>query len=191
MQKAEVQIIFHLLQDKECAGKTIREIAEIAGVSVGSVHSTLVTLTEQGYLIDKGQTRVLRKRDKLIDRWANGYAETLKRKLFVGRFVFLTPEVRDQWRDIVLPASCAWGGEPAVALEDGYLQPEEWSIYVAENANALITTGRMIPNPQGEIIVYKRFWATDEMPLLIVYADLLATEDERCIEAANRIKPLL
>ena len=44
MQKAEVQIIFCLLQDKECAGKTIREIAERAGVSIGSVHSTLVTV---------------------------------------------------------------------------------------------------------------------------------------------------
>ena len=191
MQKAELQIIFHLLQDKACAGKTIREIAEIAGVSVGSVHSTLAAIKEQGYLIDKGDTRVLRKRDKLIDRWARGYAETLKRKLFIGRFAFLSPEVRDQWRDIVLPVSCAWGGEPAAALQDGYLQPAEWSIYAADNANALISTGRMIPNPQGEIAVYKRFWSTDEMPLLVVYADLLATEDDRCIEAANRIKPLL
>ena len=76
-------------------------------------------------------------------------------------------------------------------MQDGYLQPAEWSIYAADNANALISTGRMIPNPQGEIAVYKRFWSTDEMPLLVVYADLLATEDDRCIEAANRIKPLL
>ena len=47
----------------------------------------------------------------------------------------------------------------------------------------------MIPAPQGEIFVYKQFWPGDEMPLLVVYADLLATDDDRCREAAERLKP--
>lgn len=191
MQKAELQIIFHLLQDKECANKTIREIAAIAGVSVGSVHSTLAALTERGFLIDNGRARLVRKRATLIDRWALSYAETLKQKLLISRFTFLSPVVKNNWQDIILPPSCTWGGEPAAALQDGYLLPERWDIYVEENANALIATGRMIPNPQGEIFVYKRFWHAEKTPLLVVYADLLATEDDRCIEAAERIKPLL
>ena len=49
----------------------------------------------------------------------------------------------------------------------------------------------MIPAPQGEIYVYKRFWQTEGTPLLVMYADLMATEDDRCREAAERLKHTL
>ena len=188
MQKTELLVTFFLLQSKENVNRTIREIAVETGVSVGSVHSMLSKLTEQGYIVESGDRRLLRKRANLIERWAHGYADGLKNKLLINRFTFLTPQVREQWQDIVLPSNCHWGGEPAAALLDAYIQPGEWEVYVPDNANALITTRRMIP-PQGEIFVYKRFWSGDEMPLLVVYADLLATEDDRCREAAERLKP--
>ena len=191
MQKAETLIIFYLLQDKVNVGKTIREIATAAGVSVGAAHSTLTDLTNRGYIVDDGKTRLLRKRQSLINHWTHGYAETLKPKLFISRFTFISPVTREQWQEIRLPETLCWGGEPAVTILDGYLQPERWDIYTADNADALIATGRMIPNPQGEIFVYKRFWQSNGTPLLVVYADLLATEDDRCREAAERIKPLL
>ena len=191
MQKAETQIILYLLQDKVNVGKTIREIATATDVSVGAVHSTLTDLANRGYIVNDGKTRLLRKRQLLIGHWSRGYAETLKPRLFIGRFTFISPETREQWQKIRLPETLLWGGEPAVAQQDGYLQPERWDIYTADNADALIATGRMIPNPQGEIFVYKRFWKTEGMPLLVVYADLLATEDDRCGEAAERIKPML
>lgn len=189
MQKTELLITFYLLQSKENVNRTIREIAAETGVSVGSVHGVLNKLTEQGYIVESGDRRILRKRANLIERWAHGYADGLKNKLLINRFTFLIPQVREQWQDIMLPSNCLWGGEPAATLLDAYLQPGEWEVYVPDNANALITTGRMIPAPQGEIFVYKRFWSGDEMPLLVVYADLLATEDDRCREAAERLKP--
>lgn len=189
MQKTELLVTFFLLQSKENVNRTIREIAAETGVSVGSVHSVLSKLTKQGYIVESGDRRLLRKRANLIERWAHGYADGLKNKLLINRFTFLTPQVREQWQNIVLPSGFHWGGEPAATLLDAYLQPGEWEVYVPDNANALITTGRMIPAPQGEIFVYKRFWTGDEMPLLVVYADLLATEDDRCREAADRLKP--
>ncbi len=191
MNNTELKIVFHLLQDKHNAGKTFRQIAAETGTSVGSVHSTMANLTERGYLIDNGMTRVLRKRSSLIDRWALFYGEKLKEKLFVCRFKFLTPEVAEQWRAIVLPDTLSWSGEPAAALLDKYLVPQRWDIYTTDTANPLISTGRMIPDPQGNIFVYRKFWKEQDTPLLIIYADLLATQDDRCREAAERIKPLI
>ena len=191
MQKTEAQIIFYLLQNKLNVGKTIRDIATAAGVSVGAVHNTLTDLANRGYIVDDGKTRLLRKRQSLIDQWTRGYAETVKPKLFVSRFTFLSSALREQWQSIRLPETLCWGGEPAATLQDNYLQPERWDIYTTDNADAMIATGRMIPDPQGEIFVYKRFWQSDGMPLLVVYADLLATKDDRCRETAERIKPLL
>ena len=191
MRKTEAQIIFYLLQNKLNVGKTIRDIATAAGVSVGAVHNTLTDLTNRGYIVDDGKTRLLRKRQMLIDHWTRSYVETIRPKLFIRRFTFLSSALREQWQSIRLPETLCWGGEPAAALLDGYLQPERWDIYTVENADALIATGRMIPAPQGEIFVYKRFWQSEGMPLLVVYADLMATEDDRCREAAERIKPML
>ena len=191
MNNAELKIVFHLLQDKRNVGKPFRQIAAETGTSVGSVHGTMTDLTERGYLIDNGMTRVLRKRSSLIDRWAMFYGENMKDKLFLCRFKFLTPEVADQWQNLVLPDSLSWSGEPAAALLEGYLTPQRWDIYTADTANPLISTGRMIPDPKGDIFVYRKFWKEQGTPLLIVYADLLATQDDRCREAAERIKPLI
>ena len=191
MNNAELKIVFLLLQDKRNAGKTFRQIAAETGTSVGSVHSTMADLAERGYLIDNGMTRVLRKRSSLIDRWAMFYGESMKGKLFLCRFKFLTPEVADQWQNIVLPDTFSWSGESAAALLDGYLTPHRWDIYTADNANPLISTRRMIPDPQGDIFVYKKFWKEQGTPPLIIYADLLATLDDRCREAAERIMPLI
>ena len=66
MQKTEIQIIFYLLQNKGNVGKTIREIANATGVSLGSVHSTLADLTNRGYVVEDGKSRLLRKRQSLI-----------------------------------------------------------------------------------------------------------------------------
>lgn len=191
MNNAELKIVFHLLQDKRNVGRTFRQIAAETGTSIGSVHSTMTDLTERGYIIDNGMTRVLRKRSSLIDRWAMFYGENLKDKLFLCRFKFLTPEVAGQWQTIVLPDTLSWSGEPAAVLLDGYLTPQRWDIYTSDNANPLISTGWMIPDPQGSIFVYRKFWKEQGMPLLIIYADLLATQDDRCREAAERIKPLI
>ena len=49
-----------------------------------------------------------------------------------------------------------------------------------------------MPDPQGEIKIYKKFWIgeSDERlaPALVIYADLMGTGDSRCREAALRIK---
>ncbi|MBQ6742462.1 MAG: hypothetical protein IJR04_07785 [Bacteroidales bacterium] len=187
MQKAEFQIVFRLLLDKSKANSNYRRLATEAGTSIGSVHNTMQNLTEKGYIVEDGKKRLLRKRSSLLDRWARAYADGLKERYLIARFTFLTPQVKEQWRDIRLPETVSWGGEPAAALLDDYLQPERWDIYTADNANALIATGRMIPKADGEIYVYRKFWDEAGTPPVVVYADLLATDNDRCREAAERI----
>ena len=99
--------------------------------------------------------------------------------------------MREHWADILLPSQAWWGGEPAAFLRDGYLRPQKWDVYVEESADCLIATGRMIPDPEGEIYVYRKFWTGEDIPIIVVYADLLSTGDDRCTEAAGRIKALI
>lgn len=191
MNKAEFLVLFYCLQDKDHVGMSYRDIAAAAGVSLGSVHATMVDLSERGYLVESGCRRMLRKRSSLVDWWARGYADLMKRKSLLSRFTFLAPQVRSQWQEINLSDSLTWGGESAAALMGYPIQPGRWDIYTADNANALILTGRMIPNPSGEIYVYKKFWNTSGIPLMVVYADLLSADDARCREVAQLIKTKL
>lgn len=187
MYKAEFQVVFRLLQDKSNTNLRYRQLAAAAGVSVGSVNNVMQSLMEKGYVVEDGKKRLLRKRTSLLDRWARAYADGLKERFFVARFTFLTPQVKECWRDIRMPENVSWGGEPAAALLDDYLQPERWDVYVSDNANALIATGRMIPKADGEIYVYRKFWDEAGNPPVVVYADLLAMDNDRCREAAERI----
>ena len=187
MYKAEFQIVFRLLQDKSNTNLRYRQLAAAAGVSVGSVNNVMQSLMEKGYVVEDGKKRLLRKRTSLLDRWTRAYADGLKERFFVARFTFLTPQVKECWRDIRMPENVSWGGEPAAALLDDYLQPERWDVYTADNANALIATGRMIPKADGEIYVYRKFWDEAGTPPVVVYADLLAMGNDRCREAAERI----
>lgn len=188
MNKSEFLVLFYLLQGKDHVSGSYRDIAAATGVSLGSVHAAMADLSERGYLIESGRSRALRKRSSLVDWWARGYADMLKRKSFLSRFTFLAPQVKEQWQEIDLFDSLTWGGEPAAALMGYPIQPGRWDIYTADNANALILTGRMVPYPLGEIYVYKKFWNTPGIPLMVVYADLLFADDARCREVAQLIK---
>lgn len=191
MQKAEMRLVLFLLQDRANIGKTYRQMAKEAGLSLGSVQGVMSGLTEQGLVVDTSKGRLLRKRSSLIDRWAREYSEDRKKKQLICRFRFLAESIREHWTDIRMPPQARWGGEPAAFLIDGYLCPQRWDVYVEESADCLIATGRMIPDPEGEIYVYRKFWTGEDIPKLVVYADLLSTGDDRCVEAAGRIKTLI
>lgn len=191
MQKSEMKLLFYLLEDRENVNKPFRTISEETGMSLGSVQTKYHELAEAGYIVDTSRGKALRKRQQLIERWARGYADGLRQKYLICRFRFLAPSVREQWKDIPLPLGTCWGGEPAACLLTDYIRPEQWTVYVPDKADALISTGRMVPDVEGEIYVYKKFWLSEGVPPMVVYADLLAMNEDRCNETADRLKELL
>lgn len=184
-------MLLFLLQDKENANMTLRQIAEGSGVSLGAVHGVVAKFERKGYLVESAGKRALCKRGTLILKWAESYSETMKDKIMIQRFRFIAPVIQEKWEEIALGEDAWWGGEPAAYCMDRYIKPERWDVYVRENANCLIATGRMIPDPNGQIYVHRKFWNGDSVPPLVVYADLLAVEDDRCREAAERIRERL
>lgn len=87
------------------------------------------------------------------------------------------------------------GGEPAAEIITGYLRPEIYTFYTELTKPELIKGAKLIPDPNGKIQVFKKFWKKDypvtmgeyiAHPLLI-YADLVITDDPRCIETAQMI----
>ena len=128
-----------------------------------------------------------------------GYKNTLQPTLDKGAFR-LKPADKD-WRDLELQyPGTVWGGEPGGDLLTNYLRPELLTIYTNETKKNLMMHYGLVPDEDGNIQVYEKFWKQDDQrqtaPDLLVYADLMNTQDKRCIETANmiyneRIKPEL
>ena len=184
-----LKVIFNLLLDKQNVGRPYREIMDATGVAIGTVKNVIDGLIYQQFVRVEKNKRFLT--NKLLMLWATNYGLNLKPKLFQTRFAFRDEERRRNWKHLELPDGMLWGGEPAAALNDGFIAPGEFTVYADVPAATLMKTGAVVPDAYGEIAVYQKFWTgTDAktVPALLIYADLMDTANGRCIEAAQKIK---
>jgi len=190
---AGLRIIYAILCNPGLENKTYREIAAETGVALGTVDWIMRELKELGFLLDMGKRgqRLIQK-ENLLQRWVTAYPEQLRPKLTLGRF-------RGEygwWQQKTLdPFKGQWGGEVAAAKLTQYLQPQIITIYTApQELDQLLIKNRLKRDQTGDVEILKKFWKPAEIwkyedlvhPILI-YADLLATGNERNIETAKMI----
>ena len=194
---AGIRVIFALLCKENLVNGTYREIADAAGVALGSVVSVMKDLIRRNYVIDltdRGRTIV--QKQNLADKWAEAYATKFRAKKLIGRY----SAPREQpWRDTDLePLNALWGGEVAANKLTNYLKPEIVTIYTRRPVDNLAMALKLRKDPHGNIELREQFWnfsieadKTTTVPLLLTYADLLAIGDSRTHEAAEMINDLL
>ncbi|MBC8645343.1 hypothetical protein H9W95_18895 [Flavobacterium lindanitolerans] len=76
----------------------------------------------------------------------------------------------------------------------GHLKPKDYIIYTDEETSKVVKELKLVPDEEGNIELYNKFW-TDSLhlknehtaPPLVVYADLLGTGNNRNIETAKII----
>lgn len=186
-----LKVICYLLMDKQNVGRPYREIMDATGVAIGTVKNVIDGLIYQQFVRVEKNKRFLTNTDRLLMLWATNYGLNLKPKLFHTRFAFRDEGKRRNWKHLELPEGMLWGGEPAAALNDGFIAPGEFTVYTDIPAATLMKTGAVIPDAYGEIAVYQKFWKgtdAETVPALLIYANLMDTANGRCIEAAQKIK---
>lgn len=198
-QPTGLQVLFTLLCNPAAIKRPYRELAAMAGVAHGTVGWVIPDLQRQGYVADlRGRrgTRRLFQLDRLLGQWADAYARQLRPRTLIGRYYI--PKI-EGWRDWPLAQYDAlWGGEPAGALLTNYLRPGELTIYAQKLPALLAAQQKFLKDPApghtAVLEVRRRFWhfpADPEhpgiTPAVLVYADLLATGDARCIETAKMV----
>ncbi|MGI8392756.1 type IV toxin-antitoxin system AbiEi family antitoxin [Leucobacter sp. W1038] len=182
------QVIFAILSWPELLESPIREIARTAGVSLGQAQETLELLTQYGFLDDRRQL-VRSQRDRLIDQWATAFPTSLGVEAKTGRF-------SGQWQGFEPGGTMVFvSGEAAVP---GLLRPETVVLYTDEFPTELIRANRWRRNEaQPNIFLRRQFWQSPdaptgpgvhEAPWLLVYADLLASNDSRQRDAAEQFR---
>lgn len=188
-----LQVLFVLLARPEYVNRPYRDIAEAAGVALGTVGWVMADMKGHGYFIDLGKEgKRLQQRPKLLAEWAGAYARQLYLRRNTRRF---GAENTDWWKTTDLRQfNALWGGDVAGDRLTGYLKPGEITIYAKGIPGPLLQAQHMRADPTGEVTIVEMFWnfppngeEKDTVPPLLVYADLLATGDPRAIETAKMI----
>jgi hypothetical protein len=192
-----LKVLFALLCDPALAAAPHRTIASTAAVALGTVPAVLASLQDAGHLLVAKKNRRLNASKRLLDEWAHAYARLLRPKTLVA--TYQSPNFAG-WKDWPIdPAQLRWGGEPAAHLLVSHLKPGLLTLYAEKLPPRLIIEQRLVPTGRKPLPPYievrKPFWgrtlktdtADQTVPPVLVYADLLATDEGRCIETAQMI----
>lgn len=197
------QLIFQFLQDPKLVNETQRYLADNSMISLGSVSKIMQGLSEYGYIVsqDGNDKYQLLEYEELFDRWIPLVNEKILPKYYLGTFSF-SVGMKDEWKKKYLRPQIFWSGEPAAALLTNNFFPEKFSMFTTFESNKdIMQTLKLVPNPNGNIKLYKPFWLqTNQMdnvanylkdinvvPPVLVYAELIYSGEPRNLEIAQKI----
>jgi hypothetical protein len=190
---AGLRIIYAFLCNPGLEDKTYREIAAATDAALGTVDWIMKELKDLGFLLDRGKrVNKLTQREDLLQRWVTAYPEQLRPKLILGRYRGEYGWWQQKKFD---PLIAQWGGEIAAERLTHYLKPEVITIYTTtQQLNQLLLGNRLRKDPAGDVEILERFWKPvgtwqyeDMVHPILIYADLLATGNQRNIETAKMI----
>lgn len=188
-----MRVVFTLLCKPELLNAPYREIAAAAGVALGTVGWVFFALQNRGHLlIDKRKGRQFVDVRRVIEEWVINYPVKLRPRLGARRFHAPTA---DWWKNIQLEKyEACFGGEVAGDILTKYRDPGEVLIYLPGAPDRLILDNRLRADPKGEVEIIEQFWhfkpgnnENRTVPPLLVYADLMATQDTRNHEVAKLV----
>lgn len=192
--KAGLKFIYYMLTEIDFLQKTYREMAEICETALGNINYIIKDLQKQGYLKkQKKKAYQLNNREVLIKTWIENYEKKLKATCLLGIFRFQQPERIKGLKTININYNkTQWGGEPAADILTNYLQPATLTLYTDEKRIDLIKNLRLIPDADGNVRIYTKFWKTTDLEKetvqpIVMYADLVNIGDPRTDELANMI----
>lgn len=189
--KTGLKVIFHFLLKPKLINQTQREIAEVTNVALGNIPLIINGLLETNLIVRLNKNEyVINNYEELLNKWITEFEQTLKPTLFKQRFRFQNKD--KDWRILPLNTNkTVWGGEPAGDIITNHLRPEKFTLYTKETTKELILNYKLLPDDEGEIMVYDMFWNNDyntnTAPNELVYTDLMITDDKRCKETAKLI----
>lgn len=195
---ASLKVILCLLRYGDAVNWPMRKLAEISGVSLGTVQRVMEVLKINAAVFLTPKGRFLKNKELLLNIWVDGFNSILLPKIILGRAIFRNVDQKSNWQNFKLIDRMMWGGEAAAQILDGYLLAQDLSIFTSEDFRTTVKKLNLAPVGQsGYITVLKKFWkdfeesnesaGIDVAPVLVVYAQLMGMHDSRCQDAARRL----
>lgn len=196
---AALRLVFAALCKPAILQGSVRNIAEIAGVSHGAAGIALATLEEMDMIgkAPSGQ-RMLVHPERWLDVWTEGYLGRLRPKLTTYRMSAATAlsslleQVSPVTQELLL------GGEAAAKHAQLGLKPGALTLYIdVQNEHVmrnLVRELKLRRDPDGPVELVEIFWNTQALPSFpavpdaLVYADLIGSGIDRTLDIAAKLK---
>lgn len=186
------QVIFGLLTWPELLERSMQEIAHYSRSSVGQVHDTIQLLIERGFMVSSRDRTLLRK-EELIDLWVAEYPSGLGSYTAERRF-------RGDAQHLTVADSAVVYLSGEAALPG--IRHQTLTLYTPRFDAQLVGANRWRrAEEDANIFVRPQFWLSPDSseeegslrgalnaPELLIYADLMASDDPRQIEMAKDMK---
>ena len=202
--EAGAKVLFYLLKHGPDIKATYREISAATSVSLDKISKLLNELKDDATIVGLQQgCYEVRDPRRLLDMWVDTFVAKLHPKIVLGHYrspygediaALLEAGLQDNALENVVV-----GGEYAADLLTGYLRATSLTLYVpVEEIQSIQRNLKLAPSEDGSIEVCAAF--APEIGNLskkhgfvladpvLVYAELLATDDPRCGETALLIK---
>lgn len=196
-----LKIIYILLKSPSILEAPPQEIADKAGVPLESISNNLKNLYYLGYLERKRNGGYwIVNYTRLLERWEMGYVECLRPELLLGNFTFQQKHkfslIAPTIINLASYTNFLIGGELGAAIATDYLYPQSVVIHFYGNYDLIVNKLKLIPSPQGEVILMQQFGTQNAYsdkdveniadPLLI-HAELIKENNDRLNSTANRL----
>ena len=174
---AGLKLIFAIFSQPKLLYATYRDISNEVKIALGSVGPVMDDLYASGYILDDGQRRLVNK-NRLFERWVDGYLEKLRPKQILSCY---TAEDENWWKTAD-PAEFdgVWGGEVVIAKLTPFMVPETISVYFSSDEKAKNFSNHygLREDSEGDICCYKTFWSRpvgrlEAISPMIMYADIV------------------
>ena len=199
-QPKGMKLVMMLLLRPELVNQPMRVLADEAEIALGTVKQVLDDLKQLTFIIDKGKKGyAINEQDLLLTRWLDAYPHNMEAKL--TQTLYVAQDLTEIRNAPLEPYGALWGGEVAADAYTHYLKPKTYQIYAdAEAHKALLKKFRLrrlranetdvtpirVVEPPVAIEKIKGKLPGYVTPLL-VYAELLNSDDPRNLETAKRI----
>ncbi len=199
---AAVRMMFAFLAAPKMLNAQYRDISAAVRVSTGAIGKIFDVLEARGFVgTAPGGNRIITSPERMLSEWATGYMSRLRPKLKKFRFTSANPSYFHMGWDAEyrVSARAFWSGEVAAEKITKHLNPATFSIYLdmEREPSALpemVRQFKLRADPHGPIEVVQPFWNMDyfaesfpTVPLHLVYADLLGTNEPRNLDVASQI----
>ena len=202
--EAGAKVLFYLLKHGPDIEATYRELSAATSVSLDKISKLLNELKDDATIIRLQQGRYeVRNPQRLLDMWVEAFVAKLHPKIILGHYkspygedIAALLEAGLQHKAL---ENVVVGGEYAADLLTGYLRASSTTLYIPlSTVNSVQQNLKLAPSKDGPIEVCAIFapeignFSKEHGFLLadpvLVYAELLATDDPRCGETALLIK---
>ncbi len=200
LRAAGQRVLFAILASPDLLGTTVRELGRQSGASRQAVSELLARLRTEGALVRDGRSQhhfVPGRREALRERFATGWLDSLRPTLLVATYRLRETDTARSDATIerlLNTAGVAWGfGGTAGAMRlaphyrgrDTVLHVEAWTDDFTRRLG-------LVPDRNGPVQIYRSMGKLDLLPKnkhcahpLLVYAELVASPDDRAREAAG------